>query len=182
MQKSVFSHFGADFQTAGAADLGAADFTTAKNSGKMELLQGSAQNKAGSVAQGKATNSVFSGLRALSLSLSLSLSLVACLGLFSPVLAEDLTQDTYTSGYNYGGGEFINKNGHTITLIGGGTSADKPGATFNDKVTNQAGATITTINGWANFKLTLKTTAKSAPSAAMQALTDLTTSQAPSKA
>ena len=83
MQNLTFTRFGVSRGQEGAADLGAADFTTAKNSGKIELLQGSAQNKAGSVAQGKAANSVFSGVRAVfalsrarvsSLSLSLSLS------------------------------------------------------------------------------------------------------------
>ena len=75
MQKSVFSHFGADFQTAGAADLGPANFTTAKNSGKMVLWRG--------IMQSKAANSVFrevwavfalSRARVSSLSLSLSRS------------------------------------------------------------------------------------------------------------
>ena len=63
MQKSVFSHFGADFQTAGAADLGAANFTTAKNSGKMGLSR-----------LGHSVSGFVKGARALSLSLSLSLS------------------------------------------------------------------------------------------------------------
>ena len=66
MQKVVFTRFGVGRGQEGAANLGAADFTTAKNSGKMGLLRG--------IMQSKAANSMFSGLRVSSLSLSLSLS------------------------------------------------------------------------------------------------------------
>ena len=76
MQNLAFSHFGAGFQTADAANSVAADFTTAKNSGKMGLWQGIVQGKAASVAQSvaKMWARVVNSTRALSLSLSLSLS------------------------------------------------------------------------------------------------------------
>ena len=63
MQNLAFSHFGAGFQTAGAANSVAADFTTASKGGKMGLSR-----------LGHSVSGFIKGARALSLSLSLSLS------------------------------------------------------------------------------------------------------------
>ncbi len=67
----------------------------------------------------------------------------------SPAYAENLTQKSYTSG-SYT--QATNSSGNTIDLIGGGTGTDDLGAHFTSKFENQKDATITTINGWANFQ------------------------------